>query len=90
MNKSTSELLLRREAAGTTINRPLADATKSTLSHHPVGLSPALALHEQVICSSININRPAKPMWISVLTLKSRGFFIACIKFFLDAARSAI
>ena len=23
-------------------------------------------------------NTPAKPMWTSVLTLKSRGFFIAC------------
>lgn len=25
----------------------------------------------------IGANRPAKPMWISVLTLKSRGFFNA-------------
>lgn len=23
-------------------------------------------------------NTPAKPMWTSLLTLKSRGFFIAC------------
>ncbi len=36
------------------------------------------ALHSSGDIASITGNTPAKPMWTSVLTLKSSGFFIAC------------
>ena len=87
MNKSTSELALHRNAGGRATNRPVANAIKYSLFRYPQDFWPALALREQAICGILDVNRPAKPLWISVLTLKSRGFFIASRKYPSTACR---
>ena len=87
MNKLTSEMTLRRDAGERATNRPVAKAIKYSLFRYPPEFWPALALREQAICGILGINRPAKPLWISVLTLKSRGFFIASRKYPSTACR---
>lgn len=81
MNKLKSELALRRNAGGRATNRPVANVIKYSLFRSPPDFWPALALREQAICGILDANRPAKPLWISVLKLKSRGFFIASRKY---------
>ena len=55
-----------------------------------VALSAVWGLQNARNGPTIGINRPAKPMWTSVLKLKSRGFFNARKKFPLFASGGAV
>ena len=54
-----------------------------------VALSPVLGLQNAINSPTIGTNRPAKPMWTPVLTLKSRGFFNARRKILLFVSGGA-